>query len=310
MYTKICALLLILGIHVIGFAQSPIPQNKKEVIDTTYSDTLNYFISTNDGGQFIGKILSKNDREFYVETRDKGKIYIPKYAISEIKPATESNKMNGNLFSPNPHPSRYYYAPSAFPVEKGSGYINCTYYLLYQAQYGLTDNISIGGTMTVLGMPALFNAKWSQKIAPKLHVSVGGQIGKTWWSNDGAGLGIGFMNVTVGSEESNLTVNIGKGFYGSKSINIVSGSGIQRISKKLSLIVEGWFFLQPNFDPIFFGGPGFRLYAGKKATWDFGFLDMSYKEQYWGYDGLGQPKLYTKGHDFFPIPFISATYRI
>jgi len=291
-------------------AQSNIPKNEKTFVDTTFSDTINYFISTNDGGQFTGKILAKNDREYYVETKDKGRIFVPKYAISEIKIATETNRVNGNLFPPNPHPSRYYYAPSAFPVEKGNGYINCTYYLLYQAQYGITDHFSIGGTMTVLGMPALFNVKLSQQITKNLHVSIGGQIGKTWWTEDGQGMGIGFANVTFGNIESNITINGGLGLLGSHQINIVSVSGIQRVSKKLSILLEVWSILQPNYDPIILGGPGVRLYAGKKATWDFGFLALSYSDKYQEFDQSGKLQTYSRGHDYFPIPFISATYKI
>lgn len=278
--------------------------------DTLSNDTTTYYIGTIEGGQFMGRILSKNDREYLIETKDKGKMYIPKYVISDIKAAAEINRVNGNLFPPNPHPSRYYYAPSALPVEEGSGYINCTYYLLYQAQYGLTKNISIGGTMTVLGMPALFNVKWSQKISDKVHVSLGGQIGKTWWSTDGQVIGVGFANATFGTEESNFTINGGYGFYGKDNINIVSASGIHRISKKLSILAEFWTILQPNYDPILFGGPGFRLYAGKKATWDFGFIALNFQENYTSYDQFGNSQTYKKGQNYFPIPFIAATYKI
>ncbi len=287
-------------------------------IDTSYSDTSLYYIGTIDGGQFMGKILNKNDREFYIETTDKGKMYIPKYVISEIK--IVQNKQNGSaaqnamsqhlIYPPNPHPSRYYYSPSALPIEKGEGYINCTYFLLYQAQYGLTDNISIGGTMTIVGMPAMFNVKWSQKISEKFHIGAGGQIGKTWWTSNSDAIGVGFLNATLGQEESNITVNGGYGFYGSEHINLISVAATQRISKKLSLLFEAWSIFQPNYDPIYFGGPGFRLYAGKKATWDFGFIALSFQEEYWGMDQFGMPKLYKKGHDYFPIPFIAATYKL
>lgn len=287
-------------------------------IDTTFSDTALYYIGTIDGGQFMGKILSKNDREFYIETQDKGKIYIPKYVISEFKiiqkNSTGQSEKNAStlhpMYPPNPHPSRYYYSPSALPIEKGEGYINCTYFLLYQAQYGLTDNISIGGTMTIVGMPAMFNVKWSQKISNNFHIGAGGQIGKTWWTSNSDAIGVGFVNATLGQAESNITLNGGYGFYGNDHINLISLAATQRISKKLSLLFEAWSIFQPNYDPIYFGGPGFRLYAGKKATWDFGFIALSFQEQYWGLDQNGMPKSYTKGHDYFPIPFIAATYKL
>lgn len=298
--------------HILLFVGTLVGQFSKlnAQTDTLSNDTTTYYIGTIEGGQFMGRILSKNDREYLIETKDKGKMYIPKYVISDIKAAAEINRVNGNLFPPNPHPSRYYYAPSALPVEEGSGYINCTYYLLYQAQYGLTKNISIGGTMTVLGMPALFNVKWSQKISDKVHVSLGGQIGKTWWSTAGQVIGVGFANATFGTEESNFTINGGYGFYGKEHINIVSASGIHRISKKLSILAEFWTILQPNYDPILFGGPGFRLYAGKKATWDFGFIALNFKEKYTGYDQFGNLQNYKNSRDYFPIPFIAATYKI
>ena len=289
-------------------------------IDTSFNDTGIYYIGTLDGGQFLGKILTKNDREFYIETKDKGKMYIPKYVITEIKritpnsnSATNSSHISGSpmqIYPPNPHPSRYYYSPSALPIEKGEGYINCTYFLLYQAQYGLTDHISIGGTMTIVGMPAMFNVKWSQKVRRNLYIGAGGQIGKTWWTSNSDAIGVGFVNATLGNEETNITLNGGYGFYGKEHINLVSLAATQRISKKLSLMFEAWSILQPNYDPIFFGGPGFRLYAGKKATWDFGFIALSFKEKYYTVNQFGQQEMKYDQKNFFPIPFIAATYKI
>ena len=40
--------------------------------DSMSSDTTTYYIGTIEGGQFMGKILSKNDREYLIETKDKG----------------------------------------------------------------------------------------------------------------------------------------------------------------------------------------------------------------------------------------------
>ena len=50
------------------------------------------------------------------------------------------------------------FSPTAFALDKREGYYNNIYWLL-QFQYGLTNNFSIGGGTSILGLPTTLNAK-------------------------------------------------------------------------------------------------------------------------------------------------------
>jgi len=54
-------------------------------VDTTKTTSKLYIITTNTGGEFIGKIISHDAKEILIETQDRGQVFIPKFEIKEIK---------------------------------------------------------------------------------------------------------------------------------------------------------------------------------------------------------------------------------
>ena len=173
---------------------------------------------------------------------------------------------------PNPHPSRYFYTPSAIPMDKGEVYIQSVYGLAYQVQFGVTENFSIGATTTLLATPLALTAKYSIKIDEKNTLAFGGLAGIVGWGTQ-TNLGIGFGAFTHGTKESNVTFAAGYAWINTKEDNgggnspVMSLSGNQRLSKNLSLMGELWYLPEAG---VFFGGPCFRLYKSKKSSFDFG----------------------------------------
>ena len=84
--------------------------------------------------------------------------------VAQIHEVTDDNLKDGEYWFPNLHETRYFFSPSAFGLEKGEGYFGHSYWLLWQAQYGITDELSIGGGTTFWGFPATLNAKYSFNI--------------------------------------------------------------------------------------------------------------------------------------------------
>ena len=273
-------------------------------------DTI-YIITTNDGGEFIGKIISDDGREVVIMTDKKGKLILPKYVIKSLDIVDKTNMIGNVAVLPNPHPSRYLFAPSAFPLKKGEGYINAFYFLVWQAQYGITDNFSLGVTTSWILAPTFLNAKYTIPLGDKLNMAIGGQIGKLYIADENP-VTLGFSTLTYGTPESNVSVNVGYGSYEKDGMFIATISGNQRIGKSASLMGEFW-YCQPNgADPFVMGGPALRIYSGRKATFDIALTALAFKERrFKDYNFNTDEYTYEyRWNAYYPIPMLSISYKL
>ena len=292
---------------VITFAQNQLyGQNHNESLDSVI------ILELNDGTLIQGKVESVNNKEITLNHKEKGQLVIPKYTVKTQRLAQPEDFVRGRLVHRNPHPSRYFYSPSALPMKKNTGYINASYFTVYQGQFGLTNKLSVGITATLFLQPMLINAKWSEKITDKVHVSFGGQVGRLWWGDD-AVVSLAFGNVTFGDAEENITVNLG---YGSRSkdkngIGVSSFCMNKRLSEGISLVGEFFYIDGKAMDPIVMGGPGIRIYTGKKAAWDIGVMVFRQENKYDVFDYSQQKIIQKKELNLlFPLPFFGVTYKI
>lgn len=270
----------------------------------TYDSTYVYAISTKDGAYLTGKVIESTPNYIVVKKKSGLEIKIPRENI-EISRALRGLP-NGQL-GPVPHPSRYLYAPSAIPLKRGEGYVNMIYFLAYQAQYGITDNFSIGMTTTPIFMPSFINGKYGAKIKDKWYASGGFQVGKLWYADPNT-LGLVFANTTYGDEEANVTLNLGYGFYSqsNEKLPIIEVSGLFRSTNKVSFVGELWVLLHQNKQPTVIGGPALRLGGSKKYFVDIGVLSLNLSLPNDVYDY--QTNTYRTEQEYFswwPIPFIS-----
>jgi hypothetical protein len=256
--------------------------------EPTEDTTVFYEIQTQ-SGKVQGRIIREDAREIEMVKADGTTIVIPTYAVQ-----MKTRIRNPKALGPIVHPTRYLYAPSAIPLKQGEGYLNMIYFLVFQAQYGITDNISIGLTSTPILMPTFVNVKMASEIGENLYASFGGQIGKLWYGDEES-LGLVFANLTYGNKEANITLNTGYGFYtrSKNQLPIVEVSGLYQTSPKVSLVGELWVLMHQGRQPTFIGGPALRINAIKNGFIDVGVLsaaisfDESEREAYW------------------PIPFVS-----
>lgn len=303
---------------IICFILMVAPKSTFAQQSTETNDSI-FIFELNDGTLISGKLQSEDDREVIILSDTRGRLIIPKYTIKSRRLAQQTDFIDSKLIHKNPHPSRYFYSPSALPIEKNSGYFNITYFSLVQVQYGISDKFSVGVTSSVLLMPLLINAKWSEKIADDVHVSFGGQIGRIWWSPSSPVVGIGFGNITFGNTEENVTFNAGYGFADdnegdAQGLFIGSVSGNKRISDKVSVMLD-LFYLNDGVTPTVLGGPGIRIYSGKRVAWDIGV--MAFSSVFTDYDYIYDPAtmnyevIATKNRrTYYPIPFFGLTYKI
>jgi hypothetical protein len=164
-------------------------------------------------------------------------------------------------------------------------------------QLGLTDQFSIGAGV-VIPFAFFVTPKIGYQVAKNIHVG-GGVIFATSLIRDlNFGVGAGYGSLTLGSKERNVTMNLGLGAvkenagingndYEWKLANrpMMTLSGMTRISKRMMLMTENWFFSAKTveYDPMsgqptksFYEYNGIlsvgARYMGAKYAVDFGFL--------------------------------------
>ncbi len=270
------------------------------------ADTNVYYRIRTQSGNVEGRISREDERELELIKADGTRVVIPSYAV-QMKTVIRNPKALGPIV----HPTRYLYAPSAIPLKQGEGYLNMIYFLLVQAQYGITDNISIGMTTTPILMPTFVNLKIGTKIGEDLYASFGGQMGKLFYGDEES-LGLLFANLTYGNKEANITLNTGYGFYtnSNEQLPIIEVSGLYQSSPKVSIVGEFWVLLHQNTQPTLIGGPALRINAIRSGFIDVGVLSATFstKEDNGYYDNNLQTWVseYTYNRrSFWPIPFVS-----
>ena len=124
-------------------------------------------LTVNSGEEFVGTILAEDAREVSIRLQNGKMLIIPAYTVKSIRKLSSSTLIKGKPVFANPHPSRYFYTPSAIPMDKGEVYIQTLYAVAYQVQFGVTENFSLGATTTIVGTPLALTAKYSIKIDEK-----------------------------------------------------------------------------------------------------------------------------------------------
>jgi len=233
-----------------------IPVNKIEKF-TQISGNQYCIITTHDGKKFTGLIISQNEIELGLKTESLGVISIPNSKIREIILVDKTQLVGGKYLFPNPYPTRYFFGPSAIPLEKGEGYYQNAYVLANGVQFGVTDHFSIGGGIVI---PFMFfiTPKVGYKLGKNVYLGGGILVGSSFIPDLNLGLGVGYTSLTLGNKENNFTINAGYGFSKQEVINaqtyssnyewqfvkmpMFSFSGALRLAPKLSLISENWVF--------------------------------------------------------------------
>ena len=239
-----------------------------------------YVYEFRDGTTIIGTFIKDEAGNIYITELDGKETYIPRVMVAQIHEVTADNIKNGEYWFPNLHDSRYFFSPSAFGLKQGEGYFSHSYWLLWQAQYGITDNFSIGGGTVPWGMPATLNAKYSFNIKNDYNAALG-----WFWAGDlfgwvgdlGSLLNMPYAVITKGSKENNITLGAAYNFANSLHDDLIdtkidprerlvlNAGGTFRTSRRFAFVFEVW-LLDPMMmshnvpDFQLMGGPGIRYF--------------------------------------------------
>ncbi|MAO46660.1 MAG: hypothetical protein CL823_05855 [Crocinitomicaceae bacterium] len=172
-------------------------------------------IVTQSGGIIEGKVLEISLTYFLLDTPLMGQTQVNKDNIAAITYITEDQIGGGSFMNTrstdiNPQSSRYFFSPSAHSLKKGEGYYHNVWLAYNSLSFGVSDNATVGFTMTPFGTGG--TAKIGHQVNDNVTLSVGGIAVLPFFDTGDLmpGLaGIGFANITLGSERKNVSFNYG-----------------------------------------------------------------------------------------------------
>lgn len=210
---------------------------------TAETDSSLYKIKTQDGSEFIGRIIEEDSTSLRMRTLAGIKIEIP---LGRIKSRQRLNGevVNGRYYYPDPNQTRLLFAPTARSLRMGQAYFSIYQIFFPMVSVGVTDMFTLSGGLS------LFPAASQQLLyfSPKLHI-----VGSDQFDLAGGVLflkvpfedmgGIIYSVGSFGKPNSSLTFGLGYGFVGDKvaSDPIILLGGEVRISRLAKFISENWF---------------------------------------------------------------------
>ncbi|TVR29947.1 MAG: hypothetical protein EA390_08880 [Balneolaceae bacterium] len=201
---------------------------------------------------------------------------------------------DGEYWFENPQGTRYFFAPNAIGLRKGSGYYQNAWIFFNNVNYGVSDNFSIGaGTIPVFlfgvsALPIWVLPKLSIPVAAgNVHLAAGALIGGVI-GEDSGGFGLAYGNATFGNRDRNVTVGLGYGYAGDEwsDTALLNISGLYRAGKNFQWLAEIYFL--PGID-----GSGFGIFGARWAPENFA-VDF----------GLGRP---LRDAGFIGFPWLGVT---
>ena len=247
-----------------------------------------------------GYLKADNGREITLETPEIGVVILPKSDVISIQDAAEgtrSQSMNSssqraqrNIFNPDrsPQSSRYFFAPSALPMETGEGYAHINP-MLANVTGQISDNLMLGGALSWLGIGATM--KVSRKVNDNTHVAIGGMglIGFYGVSNTM----FPFVNLTKGDHNNNYSIAVAALVFDGQVSPMVNFSSCKELSPRAWIITENYFFADPMlFSEKLLLSVGGRWWSNRKNRLEEFALMM----------------MITEDGDLIPLPWLGATW--
>ncbi|WP_052733121.1 hypothetical protein [Hymenobacter terrenus] len=210
-----------------------------------------YRIETVQGTTFDGTLVSLNLINLEFETKELGRVNLERSQVRRAVLAALTVAGAKPSYFDIGNGNRLFFAPTGRGLRKGENTLQLVSLYLVGGNFGITDNISLGGYISVFPGISLrsqlivLTPKVSFPISDKLHVGAGALYLRipTFNTLDRAyGAGILYGAATYGSADDNVTAGLGYGFFDGDigSTPILQIGAQKRISRRFSLISENY----------------------------------------------------------------------
>ena len=211
-----------------------------------------YRIETTKGTTFTGTLVGLTLSTLEFESTELGHISLQREQVrrAELQGPVKAGTTSGYYDIGNGN--RLFFGPTGRGLRKGENTLQTVNLFLLGANFGITDNFSMGGYITLIPGLGLGNQflvltpKLSFPISEKLHVGAGALYLRipdfNGLLNRSYGAGILYGAATYGSADDNVTLGLGYGFFEGEigSTPILQVGGQKRISRRISLISENY----------------------------------------------------------------------
>lgn len=252
-------------------AQNTSPtRDRLRVVDSTKIQ----IVTVRDGSSLVGRIVSVGADTLQFQT-SVGRVPVAIRDIREITETDSRRMRNGQYWFANPNTTRLFFAPTGQMLKKGEGYF-ADYQLFFPGvAYGVTDNISIGGGVSIFptgldNQVYYVTPKVGRSFGEQIHLAAGLLFAGTGGGTGGIGYGVG----TLGDGDRSVTFGLGYGFAGGEieSRPVAMLGGEKRVSRRVALVTENY-LLPVSEDNIVYSF-GIRL-MGEKLTTDFAIVNVA-----------------------------------
>lgn len=240
-----------------------------------------YRVELLDGTTLTGTLLEETETDIKIQLEDIGLLTINRAKVKKLVPLEVQKDAQKSYWFKNPHATRLLFAPTAIPLKKGEGYYQNIYIVANMFNYGIGNNLSVGGGFDFITMFATMDDGWSPmlnfniksgfQVREKFHAGVGGLL-LTIPGEGTAGIVYGLG--TVGSYNSNLTLGLGWGFVDGtfEEKPFIMIGGMARISEKLWFVSENW--IAPIGDDGYYTIVSYGLrFAANRIAIDLAFIN-------------------------------------
>ncbi len=248
-------------------------QSKLHVADSTELQIL----TLRGGSTLIGRITSIGADSLTIDA-SVGKVSLAIASLTDVRSVSPDRMKEGEYWFPNPNSTRLFFAPSGRMLERGDGYVSDYEVFFPGAAYGVTDNVSIGGGMSLF--PAgidqqlfYFTPKIGAEVRDNVNLAVGALV--VGGIPDEATVGIVYGVGTFGPPDASITAGLGYGFAGTTVARnpVAMIGGEFRVARRVSLVTENYVIVDNNSaNPLF--SYGVRL-MGEKMTVDLALFNAS-----------------------------------
>ncbi|MVN76185.1 hypothetical protein GO988_07595 [Hymenobacter sp. HMF4947] len=203
-----------------------------EVIGQTYS------VELRSGTSFLGTLRAATSLDLTFDTKDLGVVTVQRANLRQLVPISAEQARRG--YDDVGNGTRLFFAPTARNLRRGEGYVQDIDVYLVGANYGITNNISVGVLVPII--PGLGLNVFA--VTPKVSVPVTEKFsvgaGLLYANAFGYGAGIGYGVATYGTADTNLTAGLGYAFARGEtsSTPVVVLGGAVRVSRRFFLIDE------------------------------------------------------------------------
>ncbi len=199
-----------------------------------------------------GYLIEDDGREIKLNTPEIGLVIIPKADVMSMTDAAEgslSQSMNPvsaratrSILDPNqsPQSSRYFFAPSALPMNVGEGYAHVNW-LSANVTSQLSDNFMLGGALSWVGFGATMKA--SARLGDNLYGSIGG-MALLGFYNNGPTI-FPYVNLTSGDQNSHFSLAFAALTFDGEVSPMINFSACKEVTPRLWLMTENYYFNDP-----------------------------------------------------------------